>query len=52
MNKTYISDAEAHNLVIQQIKSMTREEAQAWLDEVKEVFDRQEAMELYAEPAE
>jgi hypothetical protein len=38
MSSDTLSDAEAHELVIQRIRSMTREEAQWWLDHVAEVF--------------
>ena len=40
-----LSDAEVHPLVIESIRSMTREEAQALADEAKAAFDRQEAEE-------
>ena len=45
MSTRKLSDAEVHPLVIESIRSMTREEAQALVDEAKIVFDRQEAEE-------
>lgn len=45
MSTRKLSDAEVHPLVIESIRSMTREEAQALVDEAKTVFDRQEAEE-------
>ena len=43
MIKAKLSDAEVHDLVIQSIKSMTREEWQTRLDAAAAAFDRQEA---------
>jgi hypothetical protein len=43
MHAARISDAEAHELVMKRIETMTREEWQVWLDHVDEVFSRVEA---------
>ena len=42
---TIISDADAHELVMERFDSMTREEWQARLDEAAAAFDRQEEAE-------
>ena len=42
MSTVKLSDAEVHPLVIESIQSMTREEAQAWLDHVEKVFGPEE----------
>ena len=39
-----LSDEEVHNRVVQAIRSLTREEAQAMADTNKLAFDRQEAV--------
>jgi hypothetical protein len=43
MSTTKLSEAEVHALVIDGIRSMTREEAQSWLDRVAERFGPDEA---------
>jgi len=43
MSNTEISDAEAHALVLKRFETMTREEAQGWLDHVTKVFGPQDA---------
>jgi len=42
MSNTEISDAEAHALVLKRFETMTREEAQGWLDHVSKVFGPQD----------
>jgi len=43
MRTKKLSDEEIHKLVIESIKSTTREEWQTKIDEVKAIFDRVEA---------
>ena len=44
MSTAKLSDAEVHERVIESIKSMTREEAQGWLDHLAEVFGHDESV--------
>jgi hypothetical protein len=41
-----MSDAEAHELVMRRMEARSREEWQALLDATRDVFDRQESIEL------